>query len=81
MTYGTGHWLPGGESNPSTASLEDLIFYWSLVGQFPDFSVAVRRRPSNAESSEAGAEECLDRLQCHGRAAEGPDFEDYVEVR
>ena len=42
-------------SNPSTASLEDLIFCWLLVGPFPEFSIADGLRPSGWKySSEAG---------------------------
>ena len=36
LTCGTGHWFSGGVSSPSPASLENLIFWWLLLGTFPE---------------------------------------------
>ena len=69
LICGTGHWLTKGVSNPSPASLEDVIFCWLLLGPFPEFSVADGLRPSDPkDSSKACVDECLDLLQCRNRS-------------
>ena len=66
LTCGTDHWFSGGGggSNPSPTSLENFIFCWFLLGQFPKFSAADGLRPSDPkDSSKAAVDECLDLFQ------------------
>ena len=70
MTSGTGHWLSEGVSNLSSASLEDFILCWLLLGLFPEFSAADDLMISDPKYfSTAGVDECLDLQQSCSRGS------------
>lgn len=61
MPYDAGSRLPEGGTNPSPASLKDVIFNRLLSRSLPQFLVADGVRPANLKnSSEAGVDACLD---------------------